>query len=210
LAQLTKYKEENGNCNVPREFKGFPKLGSWVTYMRDEYKKYNDGKYSTLTDEKIKSLDKLDFVWKINYTFEDRLAQLTKYKEKNGNCNVPREFKGFRKLGKWVGNQRRYYRNFKENKTGQKLTKENIISLETLGIEWSFTPTFEERLVQFAAYKKKYGKCTVPCTFEGYDGLGTYMRNLPSKTEAKISAFENIGYFIPSRRRKGKQTNDMN
>jgi hypothetical protein len=46
--------------------------------------------------ERFCALVKLDFdsEWRSNYTFEERLAQLADYKEKNGDCNVPAKFKG--------------------------------------------------------------------------------------------------------------------
>jgi hypothetical protein len=69
------------------------------------------------------------------HTFEVRLAQLADYKEKNGHCNVPYRFKEYGHIGGWVSNQRRHYKNYKENRPGP-ITKERICALEELDFKW--------------------------------------------------------------------------
>ena len=63
LAQLADYKEKNGHCIVPRSFQGYGNLGQWVSYQRQEYKKYKESKPSNMTNERICALEKLDFKW---------------------------------------------------------------------------------------------------------------------------------------------------
>jgi hypothetical protein len=97
LVHLADYKQKNnGDTNVPFNFKGYETLGKWVSNQRQQYKLHKNNKSSSIMKERFCALVKLDFdsEWRSNYTFEERLAQLADYKEKNGDCNVPAKFKG--------------------------------------------------------------------------------------------------------------------
>lgn len=63
--QLKEYKERHGDCLVPTKWAVNPKLGTWVSYLRCEYKKYKKGKQSHITAERIAALDDLGFSWKV-------------------------------------------------------------------------------------------------------------------------------------------------
>jgi hypothetical protein len=80
-------------------------------------------------------LEKLNFEWKRRLTLEDRLAQLADYKKKNGDCDVPCQFEGYKNLGKWADNQRQQYKLYKDNKECS-MTKERICAMEDLGFKW--------------------------------------------------------------------------
>lgn len=67
--RLLTFKEENGHCNVPTRSYYDKKLGLWVGFQRSDYKKLKDGKYSTLTPERIKLLKDIGFEFN---TFETR------------------------------------------------------------------------------------------------------------------------------------------
>jgi len=62
--EMVRYKNEHGNCLVPRSCKENPELGRWVNTQRVEYKRLQDGKRSALTDERIAMLDSIGFVWR--------------------------------------------------------------------------------------------------------------------------------------------------
>jgi glutaredoxin len=69
-----------------------------------------DGKKSRLTDEHIKSLNKLDFKWnpgkETSTLWEQRLMELAIYKQQNnGSTNVPQLFPSNKPLGLWVKTQ---------------------------------------------------------------------------------------------------------
>jgi hypothetical protein len=110
------------------------------------------------------------------HTIEERLVQLTAYKEKNGDCNDPYKFKGYGNLDRWVSNQRQEYKLYKENKSNS-MTKERSCALEKLDFEWRSDDnhTFEERLVQLADYKENNGDCNVSYRFKGYGNLGMWI-----------------------------------
>jgi hypothetical protein len=204
LAHLVDYKEKNGHCNVPHDFKGYKNLGTWVDRQRHQYKNFKENKTSSLTEERICALEMLGFNWKLKFTFEDRLEQLSDYRKNNGDCNVPQGFKGYRNLGWWVNVQRKQYKNYKENKPSP-ITKERICALEKLDFEWGKRRlTFETRLAQLTDYKEKNGDCNVPYNFKGYINLGAWVikqrhiykkENRPkSMTKERICALENLDF----------------
>jgi Helicase associated domain len=67
LRELAEYKAENGNCAVPASYPMNSKLASWCQYQRRQYKLFKEGKqgHGYLTRERIKALDKLEFVWNL-------------------------------------------------------------------------------------------------------------------------------------------------
>jgi len=129
--QLVEYKEQNGHCRVPQEYKVNPQLGVWVKDQRYLYKKKNK-----LLPEQIKSLEGIGFAWVLKkheiVGLDERFKQLKEYKEKNGHCLVPQEYKVNPQLGVWVKNQRLAYR----KQSGRKITEEQIRSLEGIGFVW--------------------------------------------------------------------------
>jgi hypothetical protein len=139
LAQLADYKKHNGDCNVPQRFEGYGNLGGWVNIQRYQYKLYTENKPNDyFTKERICALEKLDFEWrKRQFNFEERVAQLADYKQKNGHCNVPVNSIGYGNLGGWVSRQRTGYMNFQESKP-RPLTKKQIRALEKLDFKWRF------------------------------------------------------------------------
>ena len=106
--RFVKYKEKNGNCNVPRRNGSF---GEWISTQRTLFrsKKLKADRYAKLVG--------------IGFVFEDAkftvhnekwntlFVELVKYKEKNGHCNVPTKKNG--SFGNWISNQRTLFRSKK-------------------------------------------------------------------------------------------------
>ena len=61
LQELYQFKEKNGHCRVPQRSKVHKKLGSWVLYVRHQYRKLQNGRRSMMTPERIEQLKQLDF-----------------------------------------------------------------------------------------------------------------------------------------------------
>mmetsp|Transcript_24229 Transcript_24229/g.40137 ORF Transcript_24229/g.40137 Transcript_24229/m.40137 type:complete len:282 (+) Transcript_24229:70-915(+) len=61
--ELIAYKAEHGDCLVPTKCPANPSLGRWVSTQRSQYKSRGAGKRSTMTDDKIRSLESIGFVW---------------------------------------------------------------------------------------------------------------------------------------------------
>ena len=54
---LVAYKREHGDCLVPQKWPENPPLGSWVAQRRYQTSK--------LTEEQIRKLDEIGFVWRV-------------------------------------------------------------------------------------------------------------------------------------------------
>jgi hypothetical protein len=61
--EILKYKEQYGDCNVPCNFKENPHLGSWVKCQRRQYRDFIRGKRSSMTLDRIKKLESINFMW---------------------------------------------------------------------------------------------------------------------------------------------------
>lgn len=61
--ELSEYKRLHGHSIVPTKCQENQRLGTWVHHQRREYKKYQLGKQSHMTIERIEALESLDFVW---------------------------------------------------------------------------------------------------------------------------------------------------
>ena len=57
LEALKQYKAEHGHTNVPKSNAKYQGLGRFVNNQRQFYRKYQQGEYSSLTAERIKSLE---------------------------------------------------------------------------------------------------------------------------------------------------------
>mmetsp|Transcript_31728 Transcript_31728/g.60573 ORF Transcript_31728/g.60573 Transcript_31728/m.60573 type:complete len:1010 (+) Transcript_31728:607-3636(+) len=101
--ELLSYKAEHGNCNVRQSDTG---LGRFVHWQRYVYKK---GKIS---EERVNLLNEIGFNFDWGYSAEPtvswdtRFAQLQRYKEEHGDCNIPRNHADLAGLRRWVHNQR--------------------------------------------------------------------------------------------------------
>ena len=59
--QLCKFKEQFGLYLVPQLCAGTPKLGRWVSTQRSNYKLYQEGKPTPLTEKHIRELESVEF-----------------------------------------------------------------------------------------------------------------------------------------------------
>src|SRR5262249_50910949 len=124
LEHLQAYIKKHGHCRVPQQYKSLDgyKLGAWV--LRRRHSK------DTLSPKQIEVLDKLGFDWDPRTRhWEEGLYYLKIYKEREGHCRVPKDYKenGFA-LGEWVGNQR--------SKKEETMTEERRQRLDKLGFVW--------------------------------------------------------------------------
>jgi hypothetical protein len=136
LKELAEYCEINGHCNVPENCNENPKLGHWVATQRKQYKLDIEGKTSSMTLTHIKELESLGFEWEIcGAAWNDRVSALADYRKIHGHCDVPNNYCGGSRLGKWVAAQRFNYKLHMEGKRSQ-INLPRIESLESLGFQW--------------------------------------------------------------------------
>jgi len=162
--ELSAYKQQYGDCKVPRDYSKKPKLAMWVLGQRQAYKA---GK---LDPQNIKRLNKLGFIWKPHEAYwEEMYKSLADYKMEHGHCNVPSGYSENPKLGVWVGTQRSAY------KKG-KLDPDKVKRLNTMGFVWdALEVLWEERYQKLVDYKKTYGNCNVAHTGPECSGLGSWV-----------------------------------
>ena len=99
--QLLRYKQEHGDCIVPRGPLEYRDLANWVHAQRRNRK---DGK---LNGEQIRRLDEQGFVWELfNASWEGMFSALREYKRLYDDCNVPQGWPKDRRLANWVRVQR--------------------------------------------------------------------------------------------------------
>jgi Helicase associated domain len=67
LMSLSSFSKENGNCNVPSNYRD-KKLATWVKCQRRQYKLYWDGKPSAMSPDRMMELEKIGFEWEIRST----------------------------------------------------------------------------------------------------------------------------------------------
>ena len=70
-----------------------------------------DGKKSFLNDKKLRLLQSIQFIWKKGeLSWESHYDELLHYKDRNGNCHVPINYRRNTALGRWVRRQRDKYK----------------------------------------------------------------------------------------------------
>ena len=177
IKELKEYRKKHGNCLVPTNYQHNKSLGKWVKKQRYQYRLKLEGKYSTMTDERINELEAIDFVWNArfdgltaNELWDQRLEELKEYRKKHGNCNVPKGYSSNKQLGLWVYTQRKEYR-FKQKRMKAKITDKRIKELEAIGFVWEVKKKaddelWNQRLDELKEYCKKHGNCNVPNKYQ--------------------------------------------
>jgi ribosomal protein S8 len=133
---LKLYKSQWGDCNVPLKYKQDLSLGSFVNNARTQYKKFQSGLSSNMTQEKIDQLEELGFIWNIRQgrtPWTTRFEELKQYKERYGHCNVSKEWMENQKLVAWVTKQKSQYKLYTAGKECN-LTEEKVEKLSELGL----------------------------------------------------------------------------
>lgn len=122
--ELSRYKEEHGDCRVSARGKDST-LGRWVRTQRANYK---DGK---IAQGRIDQLNSIGFAFSLKESspaesWDKRFNELAAYRAEHGNSNIP---VNSGKLGRWVKNQRAVYQE-------GKLAQDRIDRLNSLDFEW--------------------------------------------------------------------------
>jgi hypothetical protein len=133
---LRLYREKQGNCLVPWAYKENLPLARWVKRQRFQYKLMVEGKSSAMTDERVKALEEIGFVWDTyRAAWEERLDELKEFRSICMHCCVPSNYSGNQQLASWVTCQRRMYKLHIEGKFSN-MTPQRIRDLEAVGFEW--------------------------------------------------------------------------
>ena len=104
---LCDFRRIHGHCHVPHSYKENAPLAQWVKRQRYQYKQKLEGKRSTLSDERVKLLDNIGFIWNSHdAVWEERWNELLQYKQVHNDCIVPSNYKANPQLAVWVKRQR--------------------------------------------------------------------------------------------------------
>jgi Helicase associated domain len=203
-AKLVAFRDQHGNCNVPKHFSNNPSLGQWVF---DQRKLYNQ-RSSELTFEMIDKLNIINFLWdpppvQVTKTFEMRLDECHHFYQKYGHLNIPRpsneknpdgtepteEDKRFRT---WAQGIRGNYKKIQDGKSCAKLTASKIRQLDEIGFVWGTEQRlslddltgregFHHRLELLKKVKESCGSCCdtkmIKKTFPDCPELVTWVTN---------------------------------
>ena len=181
-----KYYAEHGDLKVPVSYtvNGL-NLGSWISNLRT-YRK-NGGQSSFINEERTKALNEIGMIWDVSDTLWERNYKAAKsYYKDHGNLDVPLTYvtKDGIKLGIWLNNIRGIHNG---KIIGRKLTREQVESLNQIGMLWSpkFDRAWEKGYVHAKAYYENHGDLKVPSTYKEQDGyrLGAWICNQRDRKE---------------------------
>ncbi|KAL7535093.1 hypothetical protein ACHAXR_012122 [Thalassiosira sp. AJA248-18] len=126
--ELEEFKRQFRHCNVPQKYEANPSLGAWVARQRLIMRHHEEKRPGHDTD--VKSLSMCERIQRLKNVglessigkgafgklctrntneWEKQFADLVKFRETHGTCNVPTKCTS---LGRWVGTQRKKYRQF--------------------------------------------------------------------------------------------------
>jgi len=136
FGELCEFRQFHGHCHVPLHYSDNDSLAQWVKRQRYQYKLKITHKKSTLSEERVRLLNKISFIWNSHdAVWEERLQDLVGYKKVHGHCMVPSSFESNPQLAVWTKRQRRQYKKYQEW-TSSSMTPARIAKLENIGFVW--------------------------------------------------------------------------
>ena len=112
--QLADYKKEFGDTDVSQRYTKNKQFYKWIYNQKKAYKLFQEGKPSSITEERIQSLNELNFNWwkqrKSSISWEVQRQQLADYKKEVGDTNVPLGYAKNEKLDVRVSKQISQYK----------------------------------------------------------------------------------------------------
>ena len=192
FAALKRFYKREGHCRVIIGYSEFNySLGNWVDAQRQKRKR------SQLTEDQIKRLDDLGFIWNPLFEqWEEGFAALQKFHKREGHCRIPAKYieNGYR-LGSWVRSQRLR----KEEKT---LSTDQTRRLDSLDFIWDpFNEQWEKKFTALLNLYKREGHCRVyQSHMENGIKLGVWVNTQRKKyrqgnlTSEQIKRLNDIGF----------------
>ena len=142
----------------------------------ENYRRRIEGKGSPITIERVEALESIDFAWSAakpnRKPFEDMVSELREYHEHHGDSLVPCNYPMNPTLGRWVKEQRKYYKLRLQGKQSP-MSDIRVKSLEVLDFKWSITErqvwkaSWDDMYEALRLHNEKYGNCDIPKVFPG-------------------------------------------
>ena len=194
--ELRDFKNREGHCNVPQHYNTNRRLGTWVNRQRTHYRYMREGKPSSMTSQRVKSLQDIGLKWNLNKhersrstydaAWHEKYKELKIFKSREGHCNVPQHYSANESLGRWVNKQRLHYKYMREGKRSC-MRDERVKKLEDIGFQWSLNNYERSRSTYDAAwllmyeelktFKCREGHCNVPTQYSANKTLGVWVSN---------------------------------
>ena len=138
MKELVAYYQAGKNVNsIP---KSEPELKRFTKHQRDEYKRWMEGKSSSMTPERVEALKEIGFDFKpkrlvastlgVQKTWDERYRELLEYQKQHGDTCVPFQVAGG--LGRWVVAQRTSLKQFFSGEKGP-MNAERVSRLTAIG-----------------------------------------------------------------------------
>jgi hypothetical protein len=189
--QLLAIYETTGGSHVSKGYID-NSLYTWVLQQRGKKRK------GVLTNEQIELLDKVSFNWNPENTgstpdddtWFEMFQQLEKYKDDYGDSNVSQLNKDYKRLGRWVNDQRLNY-------SKGKLLEHRKELLEELGFIWNIKDNeFDLKVKLLKDFYDKFGHFEVKQSNKEYGGLWHWLYKLIKigATSERKMKLENVGY----------------
>jgi hypothetical protein len=142
--ELRAFQNEHGHCRVSQAEKDDDthQLALWVKLQRKEYKLYQEGKNSTITQGRIQKLNGVGFTWSIlsqqRVSWGERLEALKAFQQEHGHSRVPTS-KTYA-LANWGAKQRGLYVYARLGKKPKDWDPKNwgkrVQKLDEIGFDW--------------------------------------------------------------------------
>ena len=220
-ACAVEYRKKHGNLAVPStyETEDGVKLGNWIRFQREKYKRnptaelIKSRKYKQkirkdkLTKWQTTKLEEIDMVWdSYESSWEEKFELAKEYYEAQKNLLVPSDYETENgvKLGVWIRTQRAAYK----GKRRVELTEEQIAKLEEIGMIWDpHQVNWEEKYQLAKEYYKGQGDLLILKNYETENGvrLGKWISKQRVEykkkklTEERIKKLEEIGMVWEAR-----------
>jgi len=128
-ADLDDFWETEGHSNVPQDYSEDSSLGKWCMNQRSHYRNRKNGQEGSMTQERIDSLEDVDFEWNIREVRWRRMWQrLKEYQEEHGDFDISTSDSDNQDLRQWLNEQRYFFR----KNDSRRMTPERIEALESL------------------------------------------------------------------------------
>lgn len=175
-------------------------LGAWVKRQQYQYKRFQDGKSSEMTPERIKLLEGVDMVWyRRDKSWMDRYKELQDYKEQHGHIRVhPTENAS---LVEWIRDQRSRYKEYLRlgrrgtqerdedelkgrspndlSSSSPALNKSQAKLIEEIGLDALVDKRegkWQKHIDQLLTFRSVHGHCLVPNQYPKNQGLATWCK----------------------------------
>lgn len=184
------YYQKHGNLMVPAYYvtEDGIRLGDWIFNLRNARKNADIGR--VLTDERIRKLDEIHFVWegKQNLTWQRAYLAAVEYKKKNGNLDIPVNYvtqDGCR-LGRWIRRQKEMLETVPDNKKKQLLD---------LGLKVDLIAPWDKKFELVKTYYLEFGNLNIP---NNYVVEGVWIARWLSEQVARLNGKSRSGKTLTS------------